>query len=331
MEGVRVKSFDVQEKRGGAVRTIIEAEFNNTSPISVQIGSVGFDMSYDDAFIGSAEAANVFVRSGPNVMQLTGELVPPTDVNATHYSQLFTNYLTGKESDVVCTGTGLIVTRRGNTTNVSWLDQAVKSMRMVATLPPSPKSLINDVSFEQLAMDFSANNTDPMVSAQQLLVDFELPFDIKVDVKEVRQSFEVYNSLGQAVGQSPMGTYAPASNTEDPQQIVAALSPSPLIVREDQYTVFSEFLRDIFKANSGQLSMTGTADVIAETALGPVELKGISFKQQTPVSGMQRLQYVKPDGRKSNPVLRGYRVLNGTKDGIVLETNILLHSASTRR
>ena len=41
------------------------------------------------------------------------------------------------------------------------------------------------------------------------------------------------------------------------------------------------------------------------------------------------MSFIKPDGRKSNPVINSYRVIKGTAQEIQIETDITLYSASS--
>ena len=280
--GVEVKGFDLNGKEGQPIKTEISAAIDNPSPISIELGTATFNMKYGDGIIGQVVASNVTMQSGMNVLNLTGSLLPPTIPNATYFSELFSNYMTGKDSIVQCIGVGL-----NNTKIVPWLDFAVRKMNMDVTLKPPPNlDMITAVSFDGMLMDFSSNDTlSPMVSAKSIFVDFQLPFQFPVSILQIKQSFDVINKDGVVIGSAVGDKFELASNNLRADQIQSSMSPTIMKVPSDQKDAFATFLRKLFDEKKDSFVMQGQADVIADTAVGVVLLKGVRFKKTVPVAG----------------------------------------------
>ena len=80
-------------------------QLNNTSPFQVDLGTVVFNLTYENVFLGQGTSTNTQLVPGLNNITLNGRLVPHTDSNElTVMGDLFTKYLNGevrKQSDLV--------------------------------------------------------------------------------------------------------------------------------------------------------------------------------------------------------------------------------------
>ena len=292
--GVEVKGFDLNGKQGERIKTVISAAIDNPSPISIELGTATFNMMYGNGIIGQVVTRNVTMQSGMNMLNLTGALLPPTTPNATYFSDLFSNYMTGKDSIVQCVGVGL-----NNSNVVPWLDFAVRNMKMDVTLkPPKDLDMITAVSFDGMLMDFSTGNPlAPVVSAKNIYVDFKMPFQFPISILRIRQSFDVVNKDGVVIATAVGEQSELASNNIRADQIRSTMSPTVMQVPYEQQGAFASFVRNLFAEKKDSFTMHGQADVIADTAVGVVFLKGIRFNKTVPVEGrpvIKRFAYSRP-------------------------------------
>lgn len=327
--GVQVKSFNLQGVEGQPIQTEITAELTNTSPISVEMGTLFFDLMFEQNRIGRVKAPNVTIQTGNNTLHLSGSLTKVAsmmDAESNPFSNLFSNYMTNKESIVNCVGVGFEPLDPAKP--VPWLAATVMSMNMTTVLPGSSVQMIDAFALEGLVMNF--NTGRPMVAdlhAQNLTVNFTMPFDFPIQIRQVKQNMAIHDKDNQLIGVATMDNFTLASNEMNPTQILTSLPLTQLRVVNE--TLFSHFVTDLFVSTTSTTNMQGSAYVIADTPVGSVLLSHIGFNRPIKLAGMQSLQYIYPDGRISNPIIRSYRVVKGLPEQIILETDITLYSPAS--
>lgn len=187
---------------------------------------------------------------------------------------MFSNYVSGQDSIVACVGTGFI--GRNNNTP-SWLVATIKAMNMTVVLPPGQNlELITSLNASGIDMNFNTGSYQkPSISASSIKAGIKIPFDFPVQVLESRQAVQVFN------GANIIGTmktdWANTSNAEDPNQISTYIPESTLYVDDDQVEPFADFLKQLFITEGKNYTFKGTADMVAETAVGTLTLTGIRF------------------------------------------------------
>lgn len=119
------------------------------------LGTIVFDLSYQDMFLGTGSADGITLNTGTNDIALKGVLVPQSGTqNLTLLSQLFTSYLNHEISPVKATGRSAILASDGST--VSWLSDGLQSL--VLNVPFQSAEAINPIhgiEIGQLSLDFS--------------------------------------------------------------------------------------------------------------------------------------------------------------------------------
>ncbi|KAI3644846.1 hypothetical protein MP228_011010 [Amoeboaphelidium protococcarum] len=309
------------------INTTISADLVNKSPVSIEMGTMMLDMYYAGRLLGSVNTTVDMLSTGSNPMNFTGFLTkPPEGQNSDHFSQMFSNYVSGQDSIVACVGTGF--TGRNNNTP-SWLVATIKAMNMTVVLPPGQNlELITSLNASGIDMNFNTGSYQkPSISASSIKAGIKIPFDFPVQVLESRQAVQVFN------GANIIGTmktdWANTSNAEDPNQISTYIPESTLYVDDDQVEPFADFLKELFITEGKNYTFKGTADMVAETAVGTLTLTGIRFAQSLYSKGMLGLRpYSIENGRVSNPTIHNTTVVKGLSDQIWMQNYITLYSAS---
>lgn len=99
---------------------------NSTSPFTLGLGTVGFDLVYQNIYLGTGTGLNTNIVPGPNNVTFKGILVPQTiPANLAAVSQLFTNYIKFESSPVIAIGES---TLQPDGSEISWLSQGVQSL-----------------------------------------------------------------------------------------------------------------------------------------------------------------------------------------------------------
>ncbi|KAG0282189.1 hypothetical protein BGZ98_006874, partial [Dissophora globulifera] len=153
---------------------------------------------------------------------------------------------------------------------VSWLDAAIKSLKLSTSLPPLASPPIESVSIDAMSVDFScATCTWAPGAVASISAKTNLPFAGNVPIVQLSQHVEILDQNGQLVGKLDT-PYAPAAATGS---IVTTTTPStPLVVDDGSHDIYEGFIRDLNAATTYKMGLRGTTDSILDLgALGMVE------------------------------------------------------------
>lgn len=341
----KVQSFEMNSKAGSSDMNVqIQADVFNPSPISVMgVGSMTFDMFYNDQYVGRVLSSNVSLESGTNILNMTGSLVGDPNKNASYYSSLFSNYMTGKPSSiqVQCVGVGpnktdskgpgiaSIAPVNSSVVPPAWLSKSLTSMKMSVLMNGlTSNDMIKNVSLDGVFLQFSAATpTAPILRASSVIVDFKMPFNFSITILEMQQNIDLLDQASNVIGKVVTPTI-PASNAVNPLQIVASLPPTTVSISPEQVPLFSNFMTDIFLSVNSSFVMRVNASVTAKTPVGIVTLSGIEFTQKLPARGMQGLKAIAPN-EQWNPVIKSVLVQKGSADSVQMEAAINLFSPAS--
>ncbi|KAG0305361.1 hypothetical protein BGZ99_002097, partial [Dissophora globulifera] len=174
---------------------------------------------------------------------------------------------------------------------VSWLDAAIKSLKLSTSLPPLASPPIESVNIDAMSVDFAcATCTWAPGAVASISAKTNLPFAGNVPIVQLSQHVEILDQNGQLVGKLDT-PYAPAAATGS---VVTTTTPSvPLVVDDGSHDTYEGFIRDLNAATTYQMGLRGTTDSILDLgALGMVEVKGIAIDVFAPVAGLQGLKQV---------------------------------------
>jgi hypothetical protein len=131
---------------------------NFYSPFQLALGTIVFDMFYQDMYLGTGSAPGVQLTTSTNDITLKGVLIKQYgSQNLTLLSQLFTNYLNHDLSPVKAIGRSAILASDGST--ISWLSDGLKSLTMnIPFRSPEPINPIRSIDILSLSLDFNVTN-----------------------------------------------------------------------------------------------------------------------------------------------------------------------------
>ena len=184
---------------GGGIEFVAMTGIHNPSPLSIDLGAVSFDLSYDGLYLGTGNGVSVKIGTGTNNITLQGTLVPQNGSdNLAKVSQLFTGFLNSDRPTVVAKGRA---TFQDGGSEVSWLSAGVASLELqVPFSVPEPINPIRRISIGDMALAFSEQNAwAPIVSSRSLQADLELPFGFNISIGELANAFNI-TSGGSVVG-----------------------------------------------------------------------------------------------------------------------------------
>ena len=184
---------------GGGIEFIAVTELRNPSPLTMDLGTVSFDLSYNGLYLGTGNGADTKIGVGANNVTLQGTLVPQNGSDSlAKVSQLFTGFLNSDRPMVVAKGRSAF---QDGGSEVSWLSAGVASLELqVPFSVPEPINPIKRISIGDMALAFSEQNAwAPIVSSRSLQADLELPFGFNISIGELANAFNI-TSGGSVVG-----------------------------------------------------------------------------------------------------------------------------------
>ncbi|KAF9954644.1 hypothetical protein BGZ72_004432 [Mortierella alpina] len=319
---ITINSFDLPgdapNKTGAYVRIV--TSMNNPSPIGLDLGTIAFDLFFNDTYLGQVESKNaVLVGDSASSLVLEGVLVRHTNkTDLDKVSLLMSNYLAGNSSKTI--GKGVSVKPDGVNT-VSWLSNGILALTLNVPLKsPTPLNIISDISIKDMGMVFDpATPYQPLTSSKLLTAAFKLPFNITTSMQNVSNSMTlIYKD--KIVGDVSTSVWSSAQSNPAANIISFSLPPTPFIVKEDAKDVFNELMADLTLKPSATFSIKGVAGAISDTPFGVLKLTGIPFASNVTLKG---IEFNSINAGVSNVVVSG-----GTSDHIIMTEQLSVPNPS---
>ncbi|KAF8586733.1 hypothetical protein K439DRAFT_1631457 [Ramaria rubella] len=317
--GVVIDSFDLPSNDpAGGVHLTLQTTVTNPSQVGVQLSTIGFNNFVGQTFLGPASSTGAFTLVPLSTFQLplVGRLIhQDSDSALATVSQVFTDFIHGKSTNVSVVGD------TAGPSDVSWLNNAIKSLQVATVLPArGPLNIINSITLEQLELDFTPGTAyDPSTSSNAATAAFQIPFAFPIDIVALEQNITT-SSQGQSFAELiiPKG---PSETDVDARIIHLTFSGVPFAVFEDEHLVFQQFLAQTTVSTSESFQLTGTANTDASTAIGTLSLTGINFDVPTTIAGL--------DGLNSKPaVVSNLDVNHGFSDFLLIKVTTTLTNPS---
>ncbi|KAL1735691.1 hypothetical protein EV714DRAFT_280260 [Schizophyllum commune] len=305
-DGVTINSFDLPSNDdNGGIHLTIDATAKNPSQVGVELSTLSFN-SYttgDNAVmiapVSTNETVTLYPQSTTN-MALVGRLVPQdSDEGLAAVSEVFNNFIHGKNSDLVVQGTA------AGPSDVSWLNEGIKSLKVETELPNQGKlDIIKSIDLNQLTLMFDEESAwAPPSSTNDTEAAFTIPFAFPIDIVALQETITI-GWQGTDVGQLKVDK-SPTKTDVDARVIYITFKDTPLTAYDDKHDAFSQFLAATTTGETVTLSLSGTSNADASTAVGVLSLKDIDFSVSTDIGGLQGLN-AKPVTVGNLDVKHGY-------------------------
>ncbi|KAG0237854.1 hypothetical protein B0O80DRAFT_409402 [Mortierella sp. GBAus27b] len=323
--GVRILKFDLPSDAppGQGINLSIDTEMNNPSPIGVVLGTIVLDIGCNGTQLGQVKATGATLQgNAPSVLNLTGVMTPQTTPEGlATVSALFSAFIAGQTSETTAKGVSVLP---DGVNEVSWLSIGLKSMTLKVPLQaPAPLNIIKSISLGPMGMNWT--NTDayaPLANSPGVVAAFEMPFGFSLNVTQVNNNMTViYNNKNMASLVSSQ--WGPATTTKDANgtAINFSLPPTPFIIDSEAHGDFDSFVNKLTVGASETFTVSGLAGTVAQTPIGEVTIKGIPFKSDVSLSGLQ--------GLKTEPtVINSLTVIGGLPTGLQIALNLTMINPS---
>ncbi|KAJ4494066.1 hypothetical protein C8J55DRAFT_533507 [Lentinula edodes] len=311
----------------GGINFEATTTLNNPSPFSLNLGTVVFDLSYKDVYLGTGSGSNtVITGAAKNDITLSGTLVPQSgDNNLTVVSELFTNYLNGDSSDVIATGKSTLQT---DGTAISWLSQGLEALQLHVPFVSLSGAIspIKSIDIGDLALGFAEETPwAPSAQSQTVQASLQLPFGFSVAISEIQNSFNLTNGDQVIAGLSTpegasMSSIEVVNSTFTAGTINITIDNTNLSVPDPEHPHFSEFNANITSLSSVDFQLVGQSRAIANLSIGQITLDPIKFNVPSSLNGLR--------GLNGLTAIHAVDVVGGTTEGITLNINVSIVNPS---
>ncbi|KAF8135624.1 hypothetical protein EV363DRAFT_1429344 [Boletus edulis] len=299
----------------GGINFVTVTQLNNPSPFALDLGTVVFDLSYQNVYLGSGSGPNTHLSPGYNNITLSGVLIPQTTAsNLAVVSQLFTNFLNHQSSPVLATGKS---TMQSDGTVISWLSQGIESLTLTVPFQSAaPINPIRSIDIGSLALTFTPETAwNPRADSNSVYASMELPFGFNISISAIQNQFNIVkNGLNVAGLSTPLGASTSSVRilgpTDTQGQINITISDGFLNATSDEHAAFSAFNTELTDSRTTEFLMVGNSTAVASTSLGKITLDPIRVNVTTSLTGLQ--------GLKGFTTIESVDVLGGTQQALNL-------------
>ncbi|KAG0331041.1 hypothetical protein BG005_005925, partial [Podila minutissima] len=160
---------------------------------------------------------------------------------------------------------------------VSWLDNAIKKLRLSTSLPPLPYDPIESVEINGMSMDFTCKGCDwAPFAGSSITAKTNLPFLKGAPIVELKQDVDVLDTAGNRVGRLSTG-FAPANYSG--AFVSTTTPPVAMTIYPEAHDTYIKFIDDLNMAmTTYELGLRGTADSKLNLGdLGNITVTGIKL------------------------------------------------------
>jgi hypothetical protein len=233
-------------------------------------------------------------------LSLAGRLVHQDSADGlAAVSTLFNNFVHGIDSPVTVVGAS------AGPSSVTWLNEGIKALSVDTVLPNQGKiNIIKSISLNQMELLFTQDTAfNPSTGTNDTTAAFTLPFNFPVDIQAIEQNLTAsFKGQSFATLDIPKG---PAKTDVGPRIIHLTFNNVPFAVFDDQHQTFDDFIAATTIGDSVELSLSGTSNADAMTAVGLLGLTDIEFSVSTTIAGLQGLS-AKPASVSNLDVNHGF-------------------------
>ncbi|KAH7888371.1 hypothetical protein F5I97DRAFT_2002257 [Phlebopus sp. FC_14] len=309
----------------GGINFVAVTQLMNPSPFALDLGTVVFNLAYQNVYLGSGTGTNTQLVPGNNTISLSGVLIPqttPSDLAVV--SQLFTNYINFESSPVIASGQS---TLQSDGTVISWLSQGLQSLQLTVPFKStSPINPINSINIGSLALSFTPQTAwTPRADSNSVQASMQLPFGFGLSISEIQNQFNIaVNGSNVASLATPLGASSSSISvlgpTDTQGQINITISGGSLNTTDEQHPVFAAFNTELTNSRTTEFILAGNSRAVANMSIGQITLDPIKVNVTTSLSGLQ--------GLKGYTTIGSVDVLGGTQQALNLGIDVSIYNPS---
>ncbi|KAJ3346764.1 hypothetical protein HDU83_002662 [Entophlyctis luteolus] len=315
-----VASFDLPDSDSSGIHVVTAATAYNPSTITIEMGTLGFNMAYSGTNIGTLSAPGVTMVPGSNTLSMSGRMYT---TNSDLLSTLFSKFLTGNGLNVNVVGTS-VTTSSG--AQPSWLNTAFQTLNLAVSLPsPSlSQAIVSGLAIPAMTIAFNPSDTtgdSVTVTASTVTANFHNPYAFGITVEQVQTDLQFYDqSSGTAFAKISIPlTSASLSGTT----VYTSITGQSLSAIPGQESLFAALFTQITTGTIATVGVKGSVTSVVKTdaSSGSVTISGLPLDDSMSFSGFQGL---------SSVTLTSSAVLGGdSSTGLHLQVGATIKNPST--
>ncbi|KAH8992759.1 hypothetical protein EDB86DRAFT_3078965 [Lactarius hatsudake] len=324
---VVLKDFQLpSDSPEGGINFISVNTLTNLSPFQLNLGTVVFNLFYNNVYLGQGVGTNTTIAPGPNDITLRGRLVPHNGSNTelAAIGQLFSQYINGDTSPVIAQG---VSTLQNDNTSIFWLSKGLQALRLnVPFKSPTHINPLQSISIGELSLAFSETQPwAPVANSHSVQASMHLPFGFNVELGQIENAFNISKNGSAVAGlTTPLGATTSdihvLNSTDTEGTINITIVDTALSVPKLSEPYFSSFNAELTDLDFEHFRLEGHARAVANMSLGTLMLDPIRFNVSSGLWGLKGLQ-----GLVS---IDGVDVLGGTQDAMSLAINVTIDNPS---
>lgn len=298
---VEISAFDLPgNDPAGGIHLDVTTRINNPSQLGMELSTFGVNVIGNETYLGPAAASSTFTLAAlaQTPLNLTGRLVEQNSSEGRAVlSNVFTNFVHDQPTALLVNG------NNAGPANVSWLNNAIKTLSIPVTLPASRFSVIRGVTLNQLTLAFTPSTAwAPPASSVNTTAPFYLPFSFPINITQVQGQFIANYGKDAAVLNIPA---SPALTDVDTRVLSLEFANVPFQAYDSAHSAFSQFLTDATMHPHVDFGLHGSATTLAQTAAGEVTISSVPFSVNTSLLGLQGFN-ARPANVTDLDVFHGY-------------------------
>eukprot|EP00520_Triparma_pacifica_P017740 CAMPEP_0118657522 /NCGR_PEP_ID=MMETSP0785-20121206/14065_1 /TAXON_ID=91992 /ORGANISM="Bolidomonas pacifica, Strain CCMP 1866" /LENGTH=1204 /DNA_ID=CAMNT_0006550449 /DNA_START=43 /DNA_END=3654 /DNA_ORIENTATION=- len=309
------------------IKLNIEARVNNPSPFGLVVGTLNNHIrDSTETILGEVTATGLTLKPGDNIIQMEGKMNPSGDDAMIAAANFMSIYMSNQAQETSVVGID------AGPSSISWLNDVVNGIEMVATFPGAGDDFLalTDIEIQLMDMELTEDGGVRAASKVKAVLNVPTPVsqDIILDVSYSGMEFELVDIEN---GENHVGHIkldvekVPVVYNATEGTIVAKFDKVDMDVLDSDGLSF--MIRDLMTNSSKNIRMVGTASPKVMTNMGELQLTGIPFTGETTMYGFNNLIDPADD---VTPLLQidAIDVLSGTTDTLSMSVNCTIRNPS---
>ncbi|KAF8070285.1 hypothetical protein FPV67DRAFT_1755106 [Lyophyllum atratum] len=273
LPGVTISNFQLPaDDPAGGIHIETDALIPSPAQLGIDLGTVTFQAFFQDTFVGPLSGENLFLAANSQTKShLSGRIQPQSGKDLENLGILFSKFLSGENQTLITKGDS--VQPDGSDGPVTWLSTAFKTLSLEVTLPGQKSDVIQSIALNDLSVTLEKPEQAfaPPTSSKFTLAKYKNPFGF---------SLQLLLPKVPAVGGVSTGNVADLVISFHNQPL-KALNPA----------AFAQMFAGVTLLDELDLTLKGSADVTAKTAIGNVAISGIQFNVPSSLKGINSFEH----------------------------------------
>ncbi|KAJ7594702.1 hypothetical protein C8J56DRAFT_446479 [Mycena floridula] len=284
LPGVTISNFQLpSDASEGGIQIETDALIPSPAQLGIDLGTVGFVAFFNGVEVGPLTASHLFLTANSQTRtHLSGRMIPQSGDDLEVIGELFSKFLAGENQTLTTKGNS--VQPDGSDGPVSWLSTAFKTLELDVTLPGQKFEVIQSIDLSDLAvtLEDESQTFAPPTSSHNTVAHYKNPFGFSLQVIKSAETISL-GLAGTVAAQLvlPLTDAIGGVSTGNIADLPISWENIPLQATSE--AAFETLFTLVTNQPALPVQLSGTAQVVAKTAIGDVLISGIGFSVTSPL------------------------------------------------